>query len=86
MSLSTKSSGCTSPALYSSLELRETALAGAWTRYFQISLYQDGAAAKEGSDSVWTAPTNSSGVSETEAAGIASPRKWDGESAEGKSG
>lgn len=55
-------------------------------RYFQISLYQDGAAAKEGSDSVWTAPTNSSGVSETEAAGIASPRKWDGESAEGKSG
>lgn len=33
MSLSTKSSGCTSPALYSSRELRETALAGAWTRW-----------------------------------------------------
>lgn len=60
-----------------------------WTeqqRYFKISLYQDDAAAKEGSESVWTAPADSSGVSETEAAGIASPRNRAGESAEGKSG
>lgn len=54
--------------------------------HIYISLEQDSATAEEDFGSAWTAATNSSGVSETEAAGIAPPRIRVGESAKGKSG